>query len=439
MLTVKSRESAKTPAGKTQADKISGRARPKAETEIRAQVNPLWHRLATRVQAKLTVGSAHDPCELEADRLADQTVRMGDRHAIAQRSTCAEVTDEGPRRKESGSASHSPVAIPPVVHQALTTTGQPLDSDSRSFFGARFGYDFSQVQIHDDNEGHRAAAALDSLAFTVGRHIAFSSDKYAPHTAEGRRLLAHELVHVVQQSRSAAPGPQSDSSLVDDGAERDIDVLAAAEDTRVLPVEDTPSATIRLAPKPDKPKAPAKPKVTLTVDNVDELYGPLTEDIANKVLNAYGSPLVGNEKTLITDFVAEGVSAWMGLAIIKEESSFANRDNNPSIDERNVANPFSVHFNTNLKRWPKGCGKNLLLIEESGKDYTPGENVSKDCAVKGFRLPTFEESAKASAKTMAKLAKTKKGIDAYREEGGYKGVLNGHLRNMVSKIKLEPK
>ena len=183
-----------------------------------------------------------------------------------------------------------------------------------------------------------------------------------------------------------------------------------------------------------KPKAPAKSKVPVTVDNVDKLYGSLTEDIVKQVFTAYSSPLAGNEKSLISAFEAQGLSAWIGLTIIKQESSFANRANNPSIDERNEANPFSVHFNTDLKRWPKGCGKNLLLIEDAKKEYTPGETVKKECAIKGFRLPTFAESAARAAKTIKD-----KGFEAYREEGGYKKDLNARLREMVSKIKLEPK
>jgi hypothetical protein len=198
-----------------------------------------------------------------------------------------------------------------------------------------------------------------------------------------------------------------------------------------------PLVACQPAPKPKaptKPKAPAKPKAPVTVDNVDKLYGPLTEDIAKQVFAAYGSPLAGNENSLISAFDAQGLSAWIGLAIIKQESSFANRANNPSIDERNVANPFSVHFNTNLKRWPKGCGKNLLLIEDTGKDYTPGETVKKECAAKGFRLPTFAESAAKAAKIIKE-----KGFEAYREEGGYEKDLNARLREIVSKIKLKPK
>lgn len=196
-------------------------------------------------------------------------------------------------------------------------------------------------------------------------------------------------------------------------------------------IPTVPQVACQPAPKP---KTPAKPKVPVTVDNMDKLYGSLTEDIAKQVFAAYSSPLAGNEKSLISAFEAQGLGAWIGLTITKQESSFANRANNPSIDERNEANPFSVHFKTDMKRWPKGCGKNLLLIEDAKKEYTPGETVKKECATKGFRLPTFAESATRAAKTIKD-----KGFEAYREEGGYKKDLNARLREIVSKIKLKPK
>ncbi|HEV7745428.1 MAG TPA: hypothetical protein VGO56_10570 [Pyrinomonadaceae bacterium] len=200
---------------------------------------------------------------------------------------------------------------------------------------------------------------------------------------------------------------------------------------RALPLLQTSAPVIQ--------RDPDKKQVAATVDNVDDLYGPLTEDLAKQAFSAYGGALVGNEQALISAFKAEGFSGWMGLAIIKQESSFANKANNSDIDERNVANPFSVHFNTSLKGWPKGCGKNLLLIAEAGKNYTPSKDVKKECAAKDFRLPTFTESATASAKTMGKLAKKKEGIDAYREAPGYKKDLNGMLNDILNKIKAKRK
>jgi hypothetical protein len=67
-----------------------------------------------------------------------------------------------------------------------------------------FDHDFSRVRIHDDTQAASSARAVNALAYTVGRNVVFAAGKYAPGTKDGRRLLAHELVHVVQQG-SASP------------------------------------------------------------------------------------------------------------------------------------------------------------------------------------------------------------------------------------------
>lgn len=69
----------------------------------------------------------------------------------------------------------------------------------RTYFEPRFGQDFSQVRVHTDARAVESAQAVNALAYTVGRNIVFRAGQYAPGTAEGRRLLAHELTHVVQQ------------------------------------------------------------------------------------------------------------------------------------------------------------------------------------------------------------------------------------------------
>jgi hypothetical protein len=175
-----------------------------------------------------------------------------------------------------------------------------------------------------------------------------------------------------------------------------------------------------------------KKAAEVTVDNVDSVFGPLTEDVAKQVFAAYDSPLKGHEAELIDAFTKAKVSAWIGLAIIAQESSFANRKNNKDLDERNEANPFSVHF-TQPGHWPKGCKRNALLIADKGKDYEPEEKVGKTCAADGHRLPTFAESAAAAAKIVRD-----KGLEAYREEGGYAKDLNARLRDVARKIKLKP-
>ncbi len=92
--------------------------------------------------------------------------------------------------------------VPPIVYDVLRSSGQPLDAAARAFFEPRFGYDFSQVRVHTDARAAESARAVNALAYTVGRDVVFGAGQCAPGTAEGNKLLAHELTHLVQQARS---------------------------------------------------------------------------------------------------------------------------------------------------------------------------------------------------------------------------------------------
>lgn len=89
--------------------------------------------------------------------------------------------------------------VAPVVHDVLRRPGQPLDAQTQSTMRPHFDHDFSQVRIHADGQATEAARAVNAFAFTVGRDVVFDAQQYAPHTQSGRRLIAHELAHVVQQ------------------------------------------------------------------------------------------------------------------------------------------------------------------------------------------------------------------------------------------------
>ena len=94
---------------------------------------------------------------------------------------------------------------------ALKGGGQPLDAATRTFFEARVGHDLGKVRVHHGPVESRAARAIAARAFTVGRDIVFGSEQYQPSTEAGRRLMAHELAHVAQQTvlRQALLSPQS--------------------------------------------------------------------------------------------------------------------------------------------------------------------------------------------------------------------------------------
>jgi len=97
--------------------------------------------------------------------------------------------------------------VPSLVHEVLSSSGQPLDTETRSFMEPRFGHDFSQVRVHADERAAESAQAVNALAYTVGSDVVFGPGEYTPTTSKGKRLLAHELTHVVQQGSPTREQP----------------------------------------------------------------------------------------------------------------------------------------------------------------------------------------------------------------------------------------
>jgi hypothetical protein len=88
--------------------------------------------------------------------------------------------------------------------------GRPLDGGVREFMESRLGDDFGDVRVHTDASASSSARSVDAHAYTVGTDVVFRGDRYTPHTAAGKRMLAHELVHVMQQRAGpvhGSPGP----------------------------------------------------------------------------------------------------------------------------------------------------------------------------------------------------------------------------------------
>src|SRR2546425_5290586 len=116
---------------------------------------------------------------------------------------CAEckVKREAALQRSVGNQVAPPAArsVPPIVYDVLSSPGQPLDAGTRAFMEPRFRQDFSQVRVHTDAKAAESARAVNALAYTIGRDVVFGAGQYAPGTDEGRKLLAHELTHVVQQ------------------------------------------------------------------------------------------------------------------------------------------------------------------------------------------------------------------------------------------------
>lgn len=214
---------------------------------------------STGAQAKLTIGQPNDKYEQEADRLADQVMAMPDpklqrqpegeeeeetlqtkplanqitplvqrqeelpeeeeEETLQTKTLADQITplvqrQEEPPEEEEELQAKSKHGEPPTVTPSLESrihamkgSGQPLPESTRAFFEPRFGHDFSQVRIHADVEAMESSRGLNALAYTVGRNIVFNTGQYQPHTITGRHLLAHELIHTIQQ-RTIGPAVQ---------------------------------------------------------------------------------------------------------------------------------------------------------------------------------------------------------------------------------------
>lgn len=190
---------------------------------------------AAAIQTKLTVNKPGDEYEQEAERVADQVMRMVEpagspapdgvssvqqiaggglvqrlsaeiSPSLADVTVVGEDAEQGAVQTLRSPAHQSGTEV--VSKQVLNSAegGLPLDSNVRRFMETRFGRDFSRVQVHTDD---RAAALSDSLqarAFTYGPHIYFGAREYRPETEAGMHVLAHELTHVVQQGASDSRG-----------------------------------------------------------------------------------------------------------------------------------------------------------------------------------------------------------------------------------------
>jgi len=143
------------------------------------------------------MGAVNDPLEQEADRIAEQVTSPSTGSIIS-------VASSGIQRY-TGQLLERSVETPDSVDRVLRCSGRPLDSSLRKEMESRFNHDFSQVRVHSGDQAEQSARDVNAHAYTFERNIVFGAGQFKPGTQEGRRLLAHELTHVVQQSGNVAP------------------------------------------------------------------------------------------------------------------------------------------------------------------------------------------------------------------------------------------
>jgi hypothetical protein len=184
-------------------------------------VNPLWVRLA------LSTGAGTVPATIHRK--------------------CAQAGDGESKSAQAQRASSTNPEAAPDTRDALRTAerdGTLMPGGVRTYFESYFGHDFSSIRVHHDGAAAESARAMNARAYTVGQDIVFGAGQYEPFTLRGRRLLAHELAHAIQQSRGGAEPP---SLLPSSGLERAADRAATAVESSGGPVEVVGTAARGLA------------------------------------------------------------------------------------------------------------------------------------------------------------------------------------------------
>lgn len=161
-------------------------------------------------------------------------------------------------QRRGASPAPAPRVAPASVQDVLRSPGRPLDAGTRGYMEPRFGHSFADVRVHTDTRADESARAMSAVAYTVGRDMVFGAGAYQPGTASGRRLLAHELAHVVQQRGSGTPGgpPRVDSTpALEHEASRAADAVSRAGPGEQVVVAGSSGPAVQRQSSPSSPSS----------------------------------------------------------------------------------------------------------------------------------------------------------------------------------------
>ena len=186
------------------------------------------------IQFKINITRPDDPSEEEADRIAEEVMHSPESESVHHHQ---HPSDAKINRKCKGCDEEDDYEKSIISRKSLNTTslkkpkavlaeaigssdsriipdeGYQLDYPTRSFMESRLGFDFSRVRIHTDTKAANSAKLLNASAYTVGQDIVFADGHYSPQQPAGKRLLAHELAHVMQQSQHPTYGDRSTATI----------------------------------------------------------------------------------------------------------------------------------------------------------------------------------------------------------------------------------
>lgn len=278
----------------------------------------------SRLQLKGVHNTRDDHYEREADQIAARVLAGGSKPTTAPLQVTPRVQAK----------SNCPVeSIPASVTAAVSSGGRPLPGNTRDYFETRFGHDFSAVRVHDSSTAGKAARQIHAKAFTLGQHIAFAAGAYQPHTHAGKRLIAHELSHTLQQQAVNTLQREADEPAI---TARDI--FPVEEGTRLQVLRTMPDVWLDILRSQDQATAQTFEALENRIAEVTTV----TDDVFEALISGevQVSTAEGEEPRTVTNVrirLARVDDGTFTLQISGEQSASGTSINLYSVDELSVS------------------------------------------------------------------------------------------------------
>lgn len=343
----------------------------------------------------LRISQPHDPAEIEANRIAETIVSTPDAEQTSHNPGNKGGTKKSIYRKKhktapgkygtSSADSHDETLSSRI--SGLHGKGSPLPDNTRQFFENRLSHDFSDVRVHTDNNAGALARSVNARAFTTGNDIVFAGGQYAPDSTPGKKLLAHELTHVVQQG----PGIQRDEGDETEPVNTDLGVIplewvmepnpddlwAAVYNNRLC-ILPSNGSIVRIVP-PQGAVIPENPLFTVPTIGKEGLR---VVNVGNRTgfqLDAGGNPAVVFPRAMVAIQSALNIESISGVAIIHihrdHVQSFADLVRNQRITPENIYFPEAFAVNMNAPGSTFARAMNILRTNPDFRAFGHGENA----------------------------------------------------------------
>lgn len=344
---------------------------------------------ASFIQPKLTINQPNDIYEQEADATAEKIMqknfepdsKLNFSRANVQRKCkeCEEEETNGLQRKENNNAA---ISISQAVNKTLQSPGKPIDNTARAFMEQGFGHSFQDIKIYDNALANQSAKDINARAYTHKNNIVFGAGEYNPQTITGKRLLAHELTHAIQQNdqhsllqrapklyggATGAPSDWSTKVVAATDAKSKVALIQSVLGSTVTVVDKTAQSSGDTSPDPAHLSPYTASSATI---NYDDNLNSKTARAGGRSLNpdaGYTLSSGNNNYVILSSKVLDIANYYTTLFTVNHEMDHVRQSLNKSTLKGNASE---------LDAWTSS------FIREFHKSYVIQEQSSGDCIVR---------------------------------------------------------